>query len=179
MNKLTPSFITETKCLGIVKGMEKIIVMYCPRRKVITRQPVLIWNGMLVQDEQNVSFTQPKDDPSKKLATKSAPSGKVLASAKKKASAKERKVVKAAVMPSRDDKVYKRSQNCKECTNCQRDNCGRCRCCLDMPLFGGPGTGKQRCSKRRCFLLKKWVLAWVDLFNHICGLRTNGFSNFL
>ena len=33
---------------------------------------------------------------------------------------------------------------------CQRNDCGDCKACKDKPKFGGPGTAKQACEKRRC-----------------------------
>jgi hypothetical protein len=37
---------------------------------------------------------------------------------------------------------------CEGCTN--PDNCGECINCLDMPRFGGQGTRRQKCERRRC-----------------------------
>ena len=34
------------------------------------------------------------------------------------------------------------------CEICQRDDCGKCKYCLDMPKFGGLGKFKKRCEKR-------------------------------
>ena len=176
MNECIPSYLTQKKCSRIVTGMEKILEVYCGQRKVIARQPVLVWNGRRVQDEQNVSFVQhiplldkpaeesPQGEQDGEVRLSEGERAKVLASATNKANspakevqpcAKKAKVVKAAVMSSRGEKVYKRSQNCKECTTCQRDNCGKCRCCLDMPMFHGPGKWKQKCLERKCLLRKE------------------------
>lgn len=35
------------------------------------------------------------------------------------------------------------------CDGCKKDNCGKCKFCLDMPRFGGPGK-KKRCESRKC-----------------------------
>ena len=44
----------------------------------------------------------------------------------------------------------KRKKPCGTCTGCLHGNCGVCKFCLDMPVFGGLGRRKQRCIKRRC-----------------------------
>ena len=44
----------------------------------------------------------------------------------------------------------KRKKPCGTCTGCLHGNCGVCKFCLDIPVFGGPGRRKQRCIKRRC-----------------------------
>ena len=44
----------------------------------------------------------------------------------------------------------KRKKPCGVCTGCLQGNCGVCKFCLDMPVFGGPGRRKQRCIKRQC-----------------------------
>eukprot|EP00088_Acartia_fossae_P019901 TRINITY_DN2164_c0_g1_i10.p1 TRINITY_DN2164_c0_g1~~TRINITY_DN2164_c0_g1_i10.p1 ORF type:complete len:404 (-),score=107.35 TRINITY_DN2164_c0_g1_i10:674-1885(-) len=43
-----------------------------------------------------------------------------------------------------------RFKMCSKCTGCRTPNCGDCRSCFDMPMFGGPGTAKQKCMKRVC-----------------------------
>ena len=43
-----------------------------------------------------------------------------------------------------------RKWKCKQCENCQKDDCGKCRNCLDMIKFGGTGKSKQGCIERIC-----------------------------
>ena len=44
----------------------------------------------------------------------------------------------------------KRVRRCGACAGCRAQDCGVCNACRDKPKFGGPGTAKQACSKRRC-----------------------------
>ena len=44
----------------------------------------------------------------------------------------------------------KRSRRCGQCAGCLTQDCGVCSACRDKPKFGGPGTAKQACVKRRC-----------------------------
>ena len=44
-----------------------------------------------------------------------------------------------------------RARRCGLCTGCQvKGHCGECRACKNMPRFGGPGTAKQCCVRRKC-----------------------------
>jgi len=43
-----------------------------------------------------------------------------------------------------------RFRACAKCSGCRTPNCGDCMNCYDMPMFGGPGTAKQKCVKRVC-----------------------------
>ena len=43
-----------------------------------------------------------------------------------------------------------RARRCGACAVCMRDNCGNCRSCLDMPMFGGRGKLKKGCIKKIC-----------------------------
>ena len=43
-----------------------------------------------------------------------------------------------------------RKWKCQQCENCQKDDCGKCRNCLDMIKFGGTGKSKQGCIERIC-----------------------------
>ena len=45
-----------------------------------------------------------------------------------------------------------RGLNCGTCANCQRDDCGKCRACIDKPKFGGPNKSRRRCFHRRCLI---------------------------
>jgi hypothetical protein len=47
-------------------------------------------------------------------------------------------------------RVGKRARRCGACAGCISPDCGVCGACLDKPKFGGPGTAKQACVKRRC-----------------------------
>ena len=44
----------------------------------------------------------------------------------------------------------KRTRRCGMCAGCVADDCGECSACRDKPKFGGKGTAKQACSRRRC-----------------------------
>ena len=45
-----------------------------------------------------------------------------------------------------------------ECQGCLREgDCGHCRFCKDMRKFGGPGRLKQKCIKRQCLKLSRWL----------------------
>ena len=46
-------------------------------------------------------------------------------------------------------KVKKRMR-CWECEGCRRENCGKCRHCRDMKMFGGKGRFRQACQDRKC-----------------------------
>ena len=46
--------------------------------------------------------------------------------------------------------VVKRKISCKKCENCTRDDCGDCQNCRSKVRFGGDGSRKQKCSRRRC-----------------------------
>ena len=47
-------------------------------------------------------------------------------------------------------KTKYRKKSCKKCSGCLAKNCGVCKSCKDMVRFGGTGTLKQRCQKRKC-----------------------------
>ena len=45
-----------------------------------------------------------------------------------------------------------------DCEGCLREgDCGHCRFCKDMRKFGGPGRLKQKCIKRQCRKLSRWL----------------------
>ena len=44
----------------------------------------------------------------------------------------------------------KRKRRCYKCSGCLADDCGTCKYCLNKTKFGGNGTLKQCCSKRKC-----------------------------
>ncbi|XP_052780768.1 uncharacterized protein LOC128217580 [Mya arenaria] len=43
-----------------------------------------------------------------------------------------------------------RRLKCGICRNCVKENCGKCKGCVDMPIFGGPGLRKVSCLERKC-----------------------------
>uniref|UniRef100_A0ABD2X5D8 DNA (cytosine-5)-methyltransferase n=1 Tax=Trichogramma kaykai TaxID=54128 RepID=A0ABD2X5D8_9HYME len=48
------------------------------------------------------------------------------------------------------DKLVLKRRRCGTCEACLEVDCGKCASCKDKPRFGGPGTSKQACLKRRC-----------------------------
>ena len=44
----------------------------------------------------------------------------------------------------------RRASRCGHCAGCTRKSCGECKACKNMPRFGGPGTFKQCCERRKC-----------------------------
>jgi hypothetical protein len=50
-----------------------------------------------------------------------------------------------------------RRHRCGVCDGCVAKNCGECGACSDMIQFGGAGTKKQGCIKRRCISLKEYA----------------------
>jgi len=42
---------------------------------------------------------------------------------------------------------------CGMCDDCVRQDCGKCQNCLDKPRFGGFGSRKRACSKRKCMYI--------------------------
>ena len=51
--------------------------------------------------------------------------------------------------------VSGKRRRCGACAACNSKNCGECRYCLNMPVFGGNGTFRQPCERRRCLVMKK------------------------
>ena len=43
-----------------------------------------------------------------------------------------------------------RRKRCGSCDGCRSNDCGDCHFCRDMVRFGGKGTLKQCCEKRKC-----------------------------
>ena len=43
-----------------------------------------------------------------------------------------------------------RKRRGEECSACKSEDCQLCSSCKDMKEYGGPGTKKQCCVKRRC-----------------------------
>lgn len=44
----------------------------------------------------------------------------------------------------------KRRVRCGKCAGCVKEDCGECKACKDKPKFGGSGTMKQSCEKKKC-----------------------------
>ncbi|GLE07149.1 hypothetical protein PINS_up017124, partial [Pythium insidiosum] len=51
-----------------------------------------------------------------------------------------------------------RVMRCGKCAGCTASDCLRCRHCLDMKKYGGPGLRKQSCQARKCVRPKIVVL---------------------
>ena len=52
--------------------------------------------------------------------------------------------------PTRPGKRSIRRGRCGQCAGCAAVECGACSACRDKPKFGGKGSMKQACAKRRC-----------------------------
>ena len=65
---------------------------------------------------------------------------------KKEPKKRQRSGVEAAEPPQKKVKKGK----CRRCAGCLRDDCRRCKYCLDMPKYGGTGKLRQACVERRC-----------------------------
>jgi len=51
----------------------------------------------------------------------------------------------------RSEKQSRRRRTaCGNCPGCRAENCGLCNCCVDLVQFGGKGTRRRRCVKRKC-----------------------------
>lgn len=48
----------------------------------------------------------------------------------------------------------KKRAACGHCQQCEAADCRECSACKDMVKYGGPGTSKQKCEKRRCLNMK-------------------------
>ena len=48
-------------------------------------------------------------------------------------------------------------KRCGECIACTRDDCKDCASCKNMKKYGGPGTKKRCCEKRKCLKFKKLI----------------------
>jgi len=53
-----------------------------------------------------------------------------------------------ANLKRRDSPRQASKYHCGVCDACMVDDCGECRCCLDMKKFGGPWKMRQKCSSR-------------------------------
>ena len=51
--------------------------------------------------------------------------------------------------------VGRKRRRCENCVGCKSSDCKTCRFCLDKPKYGGKGTLKQGCVKRRCTTIGK------------------------
>ncbi|DBA02960.1 TPA: hypothetical protein N0F65_005987 [Lagenidium giganteum] len=51
-----------------------------------------------------------------------------------------------------------RVMRCGKCVGCQAPDCMKCRHCLDMKKYGGPGLRKQSCKSRKCVAPKMVLL---------------------
>ena len=62
------------------------------------------------------------------------------------------------------------------CDGCKKGDCGKCKFCLDMPRFGGPGKKKRRCENCKCtgthnmltctIVYQKFTVNYVMTFTH-------------
>ena len=59
-----------------------------------------------------------------------------------------------------ETKIKNRTRNmftCGKCPGCfKTENCGKCKFCLDKPMFGGNNLFKQKCVHRIC-RTSKWM----------------------
>ncbi|KAL7287133.1 hypothetical protein TKK_0018750 [Trichogramma kaykai] len=54
------------------------------------------------------------------------------------------------IAKNNDDKLMLKRKRCGVCEPCQQPDCGSCANCKNMLKFGGSGTSKQACVRRRC-----------------------------
>ena len=52
--------------------------------------------------------------------------------------------------PTHVHKPVVKKVRCRECEACKREDCKKCKHCLDMKMYGGPGKMKQTCITRKC-----------------------------
>ncbi|XP_031566509.1 histone-lysine N-methyltransferase 2A-like [Actinia tenebrosa] len=95
-----------------------------------------------------------KESPKKKVVTKVI---RVVKKIKLKDGTIKKKLIKVIkrVRKVDEDACPKipgmRRTRCKKCSGCKvKNDCGNCVFCKDKPKFGGAGSMKQACSKRRC-----------------------------
>ena len=50
----------------------------------------------------------------------------------------------------RSKSTRSKRRKCGVCDGCTRDDCGKCKNCLDKPKFGGPNKMKQKCILKSC-----------------------------
>jgi len=72
---------------------------------------------------------------------------------KSQASQPKKSVKEPPKMSTPNETPKKRKGRCNECKGCLRDNCGDCTACHNVPQFGGSGTMKMACMKRKCAAL--------------------------
>jgi hypothetical protein len=78
------------------------------------------------------------------------------------ADAPTRPAAAEASSPTAAGAVARRSQRrrrCGECAGCLGEDCGLCRYCRDRPAFGGKGTLRHTCERRRCTNLQPDLLS--------------------
>ena len=62
----------------------------------------------------------------------------------------DNKYMKPKVKQAIPIKTKYRKSSCKNCPGCLAKYCGACKSCKDMVRFGGTGTLRQGCKKRKC-----------------------------
>ena len=72
---------------------------------------------------------------------------------------------------------HSRGNPCTNCIDCsQTTDCGKCKVCMDKPKFGGPGTLKQRCLKRKYQKLVQTAVATttaVTVDHKVCAANVS------
>lgn len=61
----------------------------------------------------------------------------------------------------------RKRQSCGECENCLRDDCGECENCMDKVKFGGRGTKRRKCEKKKCLANELPLVQSEDLANEL------------
>ncbi|XP_068215279.1 histone-lysine N-methyltransferase 2A-like [Palaemon carinicauda] len=107
-----------------------------PRVKHVCRSQAQVLKGI-----QRAVFPSPEKDGKQDLDSSSP-----IIETKKK---RKREVV-TVLQKAASGKILQKTMWCNKCTGCNTPNCRKCVNCLDMKKFGGPGTKKKPCIKRKC-----------------------------
>ena len=67
--------------------------------------------------------------------------------------------------PTRIGRKYQRHKNCGKC---QKQDCGKCKNCLDKPKIGGSNTKNQCCIERVCIHREHYICKLYSTSNMYC-----------
>ena len=80
------------------------------------------------------------------------------------------------------EKTVIRRVRCHQCEGCSRENCNKCRFCLDMKKNGGEGKLRQSCAMRFCknvSILDFLMLKMVSTLVFVTSFPTNSLFCYL